>query len=309
MDVVDRRLDPVEDFLINRKKGHCEYFASALALLLRSIDIPARIVNGFKGGDWNELTETINVRQKHAHSWVEAYLGLGPNKEPIWITLDPTPALERQESIAHVGGLAGSFRPITDTVRHVWVFYIVGYDGERQNRLLYGPMRTMLAEIKKEYVELGQRLRRLFRTLFHFPDLSSLISIRGFVVSFLALTSLVGITHLGYRIVNRLLVWLRGPGLDASSLTAGILFYRRLTQMLSEIDLERSPAETQNEFALRASKLLNRQGPFTQDVADVPQQVVDAFYRVRFGHLDLEPESLEQLDARLDALEASLKSP
>ena len=59
MDVVDRKLDPVEDFLVNRKEGHCEYFASALALLLRSIDIQSRIVNGFKGGDWNELTETL----------------------------------------------------------------------------------------------------------------------------------------------------------------------------------------------------------------------------------------------------------
>ena len=74
MDVKDRALDPVEDFLVNRKKGHCEYFASALALLLRSVDIPSRVVNGFKGGDWNELTETMNVRQKHAHSWVEAYI-------------------------------------------------------------------------------------------------------------------------------------------------------------------------------------------------------------------------------------------
>ena len=72
------RLDPVEDFLVNRKKGHCEYFASALALLLRSVNIPSRIVNGFKGGDWNELTETMNVRQKHAHSWVEAFIGLRP---------------------------------------------------------------------------------------------------------------------------------------------------------------------------------------------------------------------------------------
>ena len=69
------KLDPVEDFLVNRKSGHCEYFASALALLLRSVDIRSRIVNGFKGGDWNDLTETLNVRQKHAHSWVEAYAG------------------------------------------------------------------------------------------------------------------------------------------------------------------------------------------------------------------------------------------
>ena len=68
--MVDPSLDPVEDFLVNRKRGHCEYFASALALLLRSIDIPARMVNGFKGGDWNELAQSMNVRQKHAHSWV-----------------------------------------------------------------------------------------------------------------------------------------------------------------------------------------------------------------------------------------------
>src|SRR5271157_3295133 len=53
MNVIDPQLDPVEDFLVKRKKGHCEYFASALALLLRSIDIPARMVNGFKGGDWH----------------------------------------------------------------------------------------------------------------------------------------------------------------------------------------------------------------------------------------------------------------
>ena len=51
-----RKLDPVEDFLVNRKEGHCEYFASALALCCAPIDIPARMVNGFKGGDWNELT-------------------------------------------------------------------------------------------------------------------------------------------------------------------------------------------------------------------------------------------------------------
>ena len=77
---IDRSIDPVQDFLVNRKKGHCEYFASALALLLRSVNIPSRVVNGFKGGDWNELTETLNVRQKHAHSWVEAFVGLGPDQ-------------------------------------------------------------------------------------------------------------------------------------------------------------------------------------------------------------------------------------
>ncbi len=149
MDIIDPDLDPVEDFLVNRKSGHCEYFASALALLLRSIDIPARMVNGFKGGDWNDLTQTMNVRQKHAHSWVEAYAGPGPDNTPIWITLDPTPSLGREESIAHVGGIAGNFRPMTDLIRHIWVFYIVGYDRDRQNRLLYAPMRQMIGWVRE----------------------------------------------------------------------------------------------------------------------------------------------------------------
>ena len=74
------------------------------------------------------------MRQKHAHSWVEAYVGHREpgSSRPIWITLDPTPAAERRKSIAQVGGLAGNFRPLTDVIRHIWVFYVVGYDGERQ---------------------------------------------------------------------------------------------------------------------------------------------------------------------------------
>ena len=307
MDVKDRSLDPVEDFLINRKKGHCEYFASALALLLRSVDIPSRMVNGFKGGDWNELTETMNVRQKHAHSWVEAYVGLSPERLPVWITLDPTPASERSESIAHVGGLAGNFRPLTDVIRHIWVFYIVGFDGERQNRLLYAPMRTIIQEVRNQYMILGQLLRQWFKRLFHFPTINAFISVRGFIVSFVVLSVSAGLANVAYRLGQRLLLWLRGSSLSATSLTAGVLSYRRLVQMLAAYDLKRNPAETQSEFAHRAYKFLVGQGPSTQPVADVPQQVVDAFYRVRFGHLELEPASLEELDLRLDALEASLK--
>ena len=237
MDVINRSVDPVEDFLVNRKKGHCEYFASALALLLRAVDIPSRMVNGFKGGDWNELTETMNVRQKHAHSWVEAFIGLGPDKLPIWITLDPTPASERTESIAQVGGLAGNFRPFTDVIRHVWVFYIVGFDGERQNRLLYAPDALIIQEVRNQYVTLGQFLRKWFKRLFHFPTISAFISIRGFIVSFVILTVAAGLANLSFRSGQRLLSWLRGNSRSATSLTAGVLSYRRLVQMLSAYDL------------------------------------------------------------------------
>jgi hypothetical protein len=248
----------------------------------------------------------MNVRQKHAHTWIEAYAGLGPDRLPIWIPLDPTPGAARQQSIAQVGGFACNFRTVSDLIRHLWVFYIVGYDGDRQNRLLYAPMRQMIGWMREKYIELGRLLRSGFAVLFHFQDISAFISVRGFIVTFFLLILTAGLAHLLYRLAKRILRWLRGPEVDSTSLTAGTLFYRRLTQLLSELELERTPAETQGEFAVRAGKFLTGQGPETQSVAAVPQQVVDAFYRVRFGHLDLEPASLQELDGRLDALEASL---
>src|SRR5689334_11720476 len=159
MEQIDPNLDPVEDFLVNRKEGHCEYFASALALLLRSIDIPTRMVNGFKGGDWNGIAQILSVRQKHAHSWVEAYLGERPDDSPIWLTLDPTPAMERRISVARVGGFTSNFRPITDLIRYVWVFYIVGFNEERQKRLIYEPIRELASEARNGFAMMGQAIQ------------------------------------------------------------------------------------------------------------------------------------------------------
>ena len=117
------------------------------------------------------------------------------------------------------------------------------------------------------------------------------------------------LAKLVFRLIEPLVRWLRGPGPDSASLTPGTLFYRRFAQMLADLELERMPTETQGEFARRAQDFIAAQGPQSDSVADVPREVVDAFYRIRFGHLQLEPESLEAINSRLDALELQLKSP
>ena len=79
--------DPIANFLFERKQGHCEYFASSMAVMLRTLGIPSRVVNGFRSDEFNDLTGNYVVRAKDAHSWVEAYFpGYG------WQTFDPTPA-------------------------------------------------------------------------------------------------------------------------------------------------------------------------------------------------------------------------
>ena len=65
--------DPVANFLFDRKQGHCEYFASSMAIMLRTLGIPSRVVNGFRTGEFNDLTSQYLVRASNAHSWVEAY--------------------------------------------------------------------------------------------------------------------------------------------------------------------------------------------------------------------------------------------
>ena len=170
MDVIDPSIDPVEDFLVNRKEGHCEYFASALTLMLRSIGIPARMVNGFKGGDWNALARIMSVRELHAHSWVEVLVGGDPRRGPEWITLDPTPAQERAESVARVGGLASRFRQGTDFIRYVWTFYVVGFNAERQKKLIYDPIRTLVQEARRGFAEMGQALSSAAAAGPRFPE-------------------------------------------------------------------------------------------------------------------------------------------
>jgi transglutaminase-like putative cysteine protease len=305
LEVVDPALDPVVDFLVNRKEGHCEYFASALTLLLRSVDIPARMVNGFKGGDWNDLTRALSVRQKHAHSWVEAVIDSGPDRPTRWLTLDPTPATERAKSVARVGGFRANFRQLTDLVRFIWVFYVVGYNSERQDKFLYQPIRDLVREARQGFSIMRAGLTKMVANLLQIRDLR-LFSVRGFFVSFTVLLVLVGLFRAARWAVLRVVRWLRGEDEEASSHAAGAVYYRRLALILSECGLERPPAETHSEFARRAAVFLSGRDSKSDAVADVPSLVVDAFYRVRFGHFDLSPAEHSDLESRLDDLEGSL---
>lgn len=81
------RDDHLTQFLTRERRGHCEYFATAMALMLRAEGIPARVVNGYLTDEWSAPAKRYIVRQEHAHSWVEAQI----DSSGRWITFDPTP--------------------------------------------------------------------------------------------------------------------------------------------------------------------------------------------------------------------------
>jgi transglutaminase-like putative cysteine protease len=116
---------PLEEFLFERREGHCELFASALVLMLRSEGIPARLVTGFLGGELNPLTGYYVVRQSNAHAWVEAYL-----PDEGWKILDPTPPAGRPDASSLQGW--GLVQQAYDYMKFRWDRYILTYGFQDQ---------------------------------------------------------------------------------------------------------------------------------------------------------------------------------
>lgn len=115
--------DPVADFLFERKKGHCEYFASAMAVMLRTAGIPSRVATGFQSGAYNPVSGWWLVRARDAHSWVEAWLpGRG------WTTFDPTPPDPNPPKPS----IFSRLQMYMDALQVFWQDWVLAYDIDRQ---------------------------------------------------------------------------------------------------------------------------------------------------------------------------------
>ncbi|MCU1349494.1 MAG: conserved rane protein of unknown function, Transglutaminase-like, partial [Acidobacteria bacterium] len=110
----------VDDFLLREHRGHCEYFAAGMVVLLTSLNVPARIVGGFYGGRLNPLTGYFVVQRADAHAWVEMWDGAK------WLTYDPTPASLRPGNSD--GNLLGMYASaLSDSINYFWDRYILTF--------------------------------------------------------------------------------------------------------------------------------------------------------------------------------------
>jgi transglutaminase-like putative cysteine protease len=130
LDLKPTSADPLAEFLFETREGHCEYFATAMVIMLRTLEIPSRIVNGFQMGEYNELNDMYTVRESDAHSWVEAYF---PHTDS-WIEFDPTPAAGINDYTQ--GGLLAELRKYADAMEVFWLDYIVTLDSDEQASIM-----------------------------------------------------------------------------------------------------------------------------------------------------------------------------
>ncbi len=125
--------DPIEWFLRDGREGHCEYYASSLAAMCRTVGINARVITGYVATDYNTTTASYIVRASNAHAWVEAEVLPG-----YWRTFDPTPTADQTRIHEPPRGLLADIRRVFDTVEFAWIRSVVSYDAEARSRI-FGP--------------------------------------------------------------------------------------------------------------------------------------------------------------------------
>jgi transglutaminase-like putative cysteine protease len=229
--------DPVANFLFERKQGHCEYFASAMAVMLRTLGIPSRVVNGFRTAEFNDLTSQYLVRASSAHSWVEAYFpGYG------WISFDPTPAAP-----ARLRTGWGRSALYLDALASFWREWVINYDAGHQYNLGREATRSGL--------ELMQRARRWARAR-HEALLKAARRTNKIVADSPVRWGIAGSGIAGLLLLaaysQRLWRGFHSRQLAArpekSPILAASIWYERLTRMLARRGWQKSPAQTPKEF-------------------------------------------------------------
>ena len=233
--------DPIGNFLFERKQGHCEYFASSMAVMLRSLGIPSRVVTGFRSDEFNDITESYVVRAKDAHAWVEAYFpGFG------WQMFDPTPAGTTSGTRHGWARLA----LYVDAMSSFWREWIVSYDASHQFTLGQAAVtgsRNLWTDSRKwarhKYASMLRWARQKQDRVEHSPARWALAGLA--IALILALLANVG------RIIRAVQEkWVSAHPERAPEQAASI-WYERMTRMLSRKGMRRSKGQTAQEFVRR----------------------------------------------------------
>lgn len=252
--------DPLAHFLFERRKGHCEYFASAMAVMLRGVWIPARVATGFLGGSRNPLSGWHVVRASDAHAWVEAWIpGRG------WVAFDPTPAAPEQSALPAWSRLS----LWADAFDMFWQEWVLGYDLDRQLTLAFevdrGRRNFNLRSAGAWWNSLTTRLERSREAAA--ASLPWLLA----AIALIAAAVVAGPRLLRWRRDQlRLQRWRRGEG----SASDAALLYRKMLALLERRGHRKAPGQTPLEFA--------RSLP-DPELASLVVRFTQAYHDLRYG--------------------------
>ena len=272
-------MDPIADFLFRRKKGHCEYFASAMAVMLRTVDIPSRVVTGFQSGIYNPISRSQLIRTSDAHSWVEAWV---PRRG--WTAFDPTPPDPNPPHLSMWTRL-GFYM---DAAEVFWQDWVVNYNLDRQLELATRMGQSSRHAGMTWFDRLGFAIPRWRDASFGFikgygPWLSSLVALA-------LLAGLFGKDGWRWWSARRRVLKVQRGQAEASDAT---LLYNRMLKVLKRRGFEKPAWVTPCEFA----RVLKE-----PDVVVLVEDLTSAYNELRFGGRAEAAGRIVVLLERLEAL-------
>ena len=281
--------DPIVSFLQRYRFGHCEYFASALTAMCRSLGIESRLITGFVAMEYDEGTSSYVVRESNAHAWTE--VRTGPFQ---WESLDPSPRTVLEELQASNSSWLDGWRWVYDSLDFFWNSNVIGFDQRSQQTLgdrFVGGWQESVSELRDEITNRLAMINRSFK-----------LGVAGYVwmasILFLGLC-FVFVYILRNRKRRRILSQIGcGPlaAADRKRLSNDLAFWNDTLKVLRQRGFVKRPAETPRGFADRV----------TLDDASTGTSLhilVDTLYHIRFG--DHRPDSSER--ARVMTLVGRIK--
>jgi len=259
---------PLLHFLFESKSGHCEFYSTAMAMLLRTLNVPTRNVTGFIGGTYNRFGEFYAVRQGDAHSWVEVYLeGRG------WTRFDPTPPSSSAPR-SEVTGMVAFLRDVIEAAAQRWSRHVIGYDLDQQIELF--------RSVKQRYRDYGGP--DIKRRLMPFAPALTALAVGGFAYFLWR--------RFQFRRVRVRPGKLIGQG---AAVTRAVALYRSLEDALRSMGVGRQPTTPPLAHA-RALEALNH--PAAPEVLALTELYLEA----RFGRRELSIDEERDFERRVKRL-------
>lgn len=275
--------DPLDHFLFESRRGHCEYFSTAMAIILRQVGIPTRNVTGFAGGTYNRFGQYYSVRQSDAHSWVEVYID-----DKGWIRFDPTPPSAMQPLLS-TAGLSATLRDYIEAMAKTWDKRVVRYDLQQQWGVFSGIRSKVIQTqrtIRMGALDLGSN--RL--------GWKGLATILGIVVAGAILWVVISRRARNYRQERRIS---RKLELPANAIAATAVYHKLQRAMIAA----KIPRSVGIPPLKHAQMLVQMRNPN----ANAVMEVTSAYLEARFGDLSIDNTKRARLIGLIRTVRANVR--
>lgn len=282
--------DPLVAFLTDFKRGHCEYFAGAMALLCQSMDIRARVVVGFKCDEYNALGDYYTVKQSHAHAWVEVL-----SSEGRWVTFDPTTSNE--EMTMQMDTLWQRLRAVFGFLEDQWEDAVIAFDQNRRTNMLAAAARQTSQGVSRG-MELAKDLWNWQGKVFLSLNL---------ITALVALMMLTLIGAISWYFWDRSQLRRRAkrigldslPLQDQLKLARQLRFYDEMVRLLERQGIVRPAHLTAMEFGGTLSYL-------PTEAFDAILRLTEVYYRVRYGRAEVSDQQKRHLAHAVSSVEHAM---